>query len=551
MPIDAGIYGQFAQAPEPINTPFENLKVIMEIRNRQAAQAALEEERRSAADLSRQKAEELRQKQAAQAAFDNAIQQGKGVRDASLAYATIHDPGAVPDLTAFFDKSAKSKAEIDKLNNELNDKRLDHAGHSAAYILDTVKNDADIIPAAQAAAVFHADQFPEEAQSAQQIADRLKSMSPQEARSALEQIRNAAPYYQAIQTKQAERGPTIVPHGSSVLAPDNKTALFTSPDKPNFESKPVMLDGKEALVNFNSDTGKSTLPSTGEDVSSRVKPMPPAAMRVQVNTGAPAATQYDASRPDPATANKVDPSTGFTPNALFQNALVYGLEGKLPAMGMGSNPLVRNARSAIQNKASAIAAAAGTDLPTVQAEYRANSTTLNKLLPQAQATANFANTAKDNIQLALGQSPKVSRTDSAWINQMTNSFTRGATPAAALTKFEIYIYTAAREYAKVTTGGALSAQALSDTAAKEATKLLNAAQSPEAFQAAVGAMQDDMDNTIRQQSAGIKKVSGNIANFFAAANGTPLANDSDTNKGTESPDHIVWRLNGMKGKEPK
>jgi len=252
-------------------------------------------------------------------------------------------------------------------------------------------------------------------------------------------------------------------------------------------------------------------------------------MRTGVNINMPAAVSMaavDAERPDPATGNKIDPTTGLTGNATYQNAATYALTGHMPSMGMGGKGVVTAARMAIQNKAGAIAAKAGVDLPTLQAEYRANAGTLAKLLPQAQATANFANTAKDNLDLALSQSPKVTRTDSAWVNSVVNAFVRGATPAAGLTKFETYIFTAAREYAKVTSGGAMSAQALSDTATKEATKLLNASQSPEAFQAATQAMRDDMDNVIKRQTEGLSNVSRTIANFFGAANNVPVGSPS-------------------------
>jgi hypothetical protein len=113
----------------------------------------------------------------------------------------------------------------------------------------------------------------------------------------------------------------------------------------------------------------------------------------------------------------------------------------------------------------------------------------------------------------------VTRTDSAWINQVANNFVRGATPAANLTQFEVYIYTAAREYAKVVSGSAASVAGLTDSAGREASKLLNAAQSPEAFAAAVQAMQNDMANVVKNQQKQLAGVSGTIANFFGAVNG--------------------------------
>lgn len=54
----------------------------------------------------------------------------------------------------------------------------------------------------------------------------------------------------------------------------------------SIESKSVLLDGKSALVNFNPATGAHTLPD-GTDVSSRVKPIPPAAVQVLNQMGGP------------------------------------------------------------------------------------------------------------------------------------------------------------------------------------------------------------------------------------------------------------------------
>lgn len=226
--------------------------------------------------------------------------------------------------------------------------------------------------------------------------------------------------------------------------------------------------------------------------------------------------------PDPATANIPSKVHGLTPNAVHQNGLVFAMTGRMAPQGMGSSPKVKAARDAINNHASALADAAGVDLPTLQSEYKANSAALGKMVPAYRFTAGAAGTANDNIQLALDQSPKVPRTGSPLVNhylQWANGHT--LTGNAQLTKFETYIYTAAREYAKVTSGASQSVAGLSDTAAKEAEKLLNAAQTPEAFAAAAGAMQNDMQNVTKNQIKQIGNVSDTIAKFLSVATGTP------------------------------
>lgn len=259
----------------------------------------------------------------------------------------------------------------------------------------------------------------------------------------------------------------------------------------------------------------------GKDVSATARQIPSPAIQVQnmITADAKAAGPVDANRPDPATANIPDPKTGMTPNAMFQGAVTFALEGKPPSVGLGNNPRAAAIRAGVANKAGALAAAAGVDLPQLQAEYKANALALNKLLPQAKATATAANTATDNLDLALRQSTEVTRTGAKLVNHYVQWAQGNLTPATGLTKFETYVYTAAREYAKVTGGGALSAQGLTDSAAKEATKLLNTAQSADAFAAAVDAMKGDMANVITEQGKTLAGISSTIGNFFSVTNG--------------------------------
>ncbi len=327
-----------------------------------------------------------------------------------------------------------------------------------------------------------------------------------------------------------ERPPQPTVASLAVAAnPNNPAAALaaakSTPPVASAQTKSMMLDGKPSELTWNPKTEKWS-DAAGVEItnpSARIKPMPPASIMVQnqIAAQAAAAPLVDASRPTGETANKIDPKTGMTPNAMFQAAVENALTAKMPQLGFGQSPISMAIRMGIQNKAAAIAAAAGTDIPTVQAEYRANSGALNKLLPIARATATFANTATDNLDLALSQSDQVARTGAKLANRYLQWAQGNLTPAAGLTKFETYVYTAAREYAKVTSGGAASAQGLTDSAQREASKLLNTAQSPEAFSAAVGAMKNDMANVVGEQAKTLNGISGTIASFFAAANGLP------------------------------
>lgn len=241
------------------------------------------------------------------------------------------------------------------------------------------------------------------------------------------------------------------------------------------------------------------------------------------------------TRPTGPNKNTIDPKTGYTPVAIFQHGIENALTGRTPTLGMGGKGTTTAARQAIQNTAAALADAAGTDLGTLQAEYKANAGTLSKLLPQATATANAANTAKDNLDLALKESANVPRGQSKLANRYVNWIEGNLSPKTGLTKLEVYIYTAAREYAKVTSGGAASSQGLTDSAAKEAEKLLNAAQAPETLAAAIEAMQGDMSNIVGEQAKGLARVSKTIGDFFAVANGTPPPDEIPTSAPPPAP----------------
>jgi len=227
----------------------------------------------------------------------------------------------------------------------------------------------------------------------------------------------------------------------------------------------------------------------------------------------------DASRPDPATANIPDKTTGLTPMAVYQKAVTAALTGEVPSAGMGAGGVRLLQQNVINNKAAAMADAAGVDMATLRQEYKANGAALAKLVPLYTNTASFANTATDNLNLALAQSGEVARTGSKFANRYLQWVQGNLTPAEGLTQFETYVYTAAREYAKVTQGSAMSAQGLTDTAQREASKLLNTAQSPAAFAAAVAAMKNDMGNVIRNQTNTINGLSSSTAKFLQATNG--------------------------------
>lgn len=121
------------------------------------------------------------------------------------------------------------------------------------------------------------------------------------------------PRHQAMAKPQL----TEVSPGASVIDPrDPSKALFTAPNKPvaakSLQSKEVLLDGKPAMVNF--DPADGTYNLQGQDVTDRVKPIPPTKQPPTVryqprevlgDDGKPTIANYDA-----LTGEHIDTKTG-------------------------------------------------------------------------------------------------------------------------------------------------------------------------------------------------------------------------------------------------
>lgn len=85
----------------------------------------------------------------------------------------------------------------------------------------------------------------------------------------------------------------------------------------------------------------------------------------------------DINPPDASTGDNknagIAAGTNNTPNGIYQAALDYMFTGKMPSLGVGSTPSVINTKTQILALAGGMAQAAGTDLPNLQALYKANS----------------------------------------------------------------------------------------------------------------------------------------------------------------------------------
>jgi len=154
------------------------------------------------------------------------------------------------------------------------------------------------------------------------------------------------------------------------------------------------------------------------------------------------------------------------------------------------------------------------ELPNIAATRLIRSSLSATLKQQQEAVSSlttFTKTASDNLDLVQGASDRNARTDTQFINRVVNGFIRSGTSGEQLSDFETKVYTAVREYAKAAQAtGTISGAALTDSAAEEATKLLNAAQTPGQLKAAIAAMKADMSNMVKEREATVKDVKAQI-----------------------------------------
>jgi hypothetical protein len=221
------------------------------------------------------------------------------------------------------------------------------------------------------------------------------------------------------------------------------------------------------------------------------------------------------------TASLRPPAQGgasLTPGGLDVAATQYATTGSMPPLGMGSADM----RSAIINRAAELFP--DLNVASEAAGYSANKGSLVQLTKRYNATKAYAEQAKLSLQNAGQLAPSVAQSGTPLVNKYKNWANKTLRGSAPLSRFEVFVYTAARDYARVTSGGAESVAQMTDAANEAAESLLNSAMTPDAFSAALEAMQIDMDNamgTLGDQIATVRGQAGRRPNTDPSAPQTP------------------------------
>ena len=271
------------------------------------------------------------------------------------------------------------------------------------------------------------------------------------------------------------------------FTPEQAQALLTA--KPagkeaNWQLKETMLNGKRTWVWANPQT-LETKPAQG--------------------MGAPIAPQGSAGGGGGGQAGPGD----LTPEGIEYAATIYRLTNKMPPLGMGKTP----ARGQIINKAAEQTRLLGqTPVAAVQrqAMLSADTKSLNNLQKLADAAGAYEQKALSQMDIVDSLSDKVSRTNIPLLNR---AILAGKTEIAGdpnATLLLNAILTGTTEYAKIMAGGTGSAQAVTDSAQKEAQKLLNAAMSKGTLRQATALMRQEMGYTMQGYDAAMKHIQDRI-----------------------------------------
>jgi len=250
---------------------------------------------------------------------------------------------------------------------------------------------------------------------------------------------------------------------------------------------------------------------------------------------APAVSPY---RPeDDGTLDKPNPKLGgLTKNGVFEGGISYALTGQVPATSRGGVQIASQMqRDVIANTGAAMARVANIDLADLRREFAAEAAADRRLTYTANATAGVAAGAINQLDLALELSKKVSRTDIPMVNRYAQWIKGELTSAPDLGAFEIALYSAARDAAKVTSGAAGSIAGVPVSAAEKADRLLAASHSPERLAAEIGAMKKDVGNVAEPLMDQVRKVAPVTESFIRAVNGYGAQRFSDTQQQTPPP----------------
>lgn len=499
MPIDASIYGNLQ--PARINTPFENLAQINQIRAQQQAiqsNQALEQERR-------QKIAKEQQAEAEQQKF----------------YAILAKPGQTPDgaaedirqqVPSLYQPYLKQRSELDAKAAEVRaarDKSKQFQQEAAAkgneyaqpflQLVEKSGYNPDTFKFALTTIQSHFDEFPAEQMWQQAGGDpaKIKALidgfkSPQQQNADVTAQTAAAQRPGQVATSQMQQQVAAGMQGG--LTPDQQR-----------QQAQATAAAAEAARHNRSQEGFER-------------------QRIGIEAQKAAQAQNDV--------------TNLTPEGLDAAAMMFAKTGQLPALGMGD----KTTRKAIINRAAAMTP--GLDIASAKADFGANSDSLKVLQKQRDAISAFEQTASKNIDLFLDTAGKVVDTGSPLANTYVRAVSGKLLGSPDQAAYDAARQVAINEIAKITQGGGLSG-VLSDSARKEIGDFNPKSATLKQTVQVMRTLKQDMANrasSMDDQIVAIKNRIGKATGAAPAASGPKVGEVRTANGETRRWTGSAWEL---------
>ncbi len=153
------------------------------------------------------------------------------------------------------------------------------------------------------------------------------------------------------------------------------------------------------------------------------------------------------------------------------------------------------------------------------AAYQGGAKALAQLQKMRATSDAYESKALAQLDIVDSLSDKVNRTSIPLLNRAIMAGKTEITGDADATLLLNAVMTATAEYAKIMAGGTASAAAITDSAQREAQKLLNASMNKATLRKATALMRQEMNLTMQGYDAGISHISDNLGSQPEASNG--------------------------------
>lgn len=247
---------------------------------------------------------------------------------------------------------------------------------------------------------------------------------------------------------------------------------------------------------------------------------------------------------------KANTGADATPESIDTLTDKYLATGEVPATGMGGLDFKTKIFNNASDRLTALGLT-GADASAEQAKYKANAGALNDNVKRRTQIAGYEGTAQDSLNLAQQWAKKaLPNTGFVTLNKAENWY-KSETSDPDMKSLKDATQTVTQEYAKIMSG-ATNGSITSDQARTRADEMLSAADSPQAYAAAVKILQQEMkfriDNLDRQTQGLSDQMHKGIGSMAAVGDYRAFTKAwSDKNQGDTTGAQQAWMDYKRKG----